>query len=151
VRKKYPRVQAEILWNPSLVSYLLKLKGEDFDAMTKSLISVRLRTSGVRDYCTFVTVSEPHPENVEKSGKVCGAINIKLGESSLIPKMLGYPGTKYRLGHYDLTRDIRRPSPRALLREIKRIRRNFSPSGPPSWTGTVLTFDKATVLGEIDE
>jgi hypothetical protein len=151
VRRKYQNVQAEIFWNPSLVSYLLKLQSDDFNAITKSLISMRLNTYAVRDYCTFVTVSKHYSEIVGKSGKVSATINMKLGDNSLMAKMLKYPATKYRLGHFDLTRDITRASPQALLKEIKKIRRHFKISGPPNWTATVLTFTRSTVLGEISE
>lgn len=148
IEKKHPNIGYHFMWNPSFVSYLLKLEGESYDALSRSIIAVRARTKFARDFCTFMIICNQHTE-APKKDVVSGTINVKLGDNALLKKMIRYRGTRYRLGYFDLARDTKRSSPQALLKVIKQMRKNFRSSGPPNWTGTVLKFEKQIVLDEI--
>lgn len=150
IKSRQMDVEAEILWTPSLMSYILKLSGRNFDSLSNSLYQMRLKALPVRDYCTFITISKDFIK--ESLGETCvsAAINIKLGDSRLLGTMLKLPSTSYRLGYFDIIRDVTMPSPQHLLKEVGRIRRLFKVSGPPNWTGTVLRFDPTRTPGVID-
>lgn len=148
IKMRYANIKVEILWNPSLVSYVLCLKGDSFDSLSESLAYMRRKALPIRDYCTFVVVSESHTKKRVRQSRVSASVNVKLGDSRLLPQMLKLSSAEYRLGYFDVTRDITANSPEALLSQIAEMRKPFEASSPPNWTATVLKFDSSKILGE---
>lgn len=151
IKRRFPDLQTQILWNPSLFSYVLKLAGSNFMNLARTLITTRIRIPSIRDFCTFVSISSSCEEKDGRENPVTGTVNVKLSDIRLLGKMIGYPGTKVRLGYFDLTRDIQSDSAKELLSEIVRMRDTLEKSDSPNWTGTVLTIKNEIVSGELLE
>lgn len=149
---RFASVEKEVLWNPSLMSYVIKLSGSNVNPIFKYLISLRKskKASSMRDLCTFFAVPRARLSSLKNFG-VRGVVNIKLCDNELFREFIKLPSTEFRLGYFDLARSLERSSLQSFLKEIEKMRRRFRLNGPPDRAVTVLTFKDSKALGGADE
>lgn len=130
----------ELLWNPSVYSFVAKISTRSFRTLADFLYKLRTESSFLRDVCSFVTIDFNSKKVVEEV-KLRASINIKIGDPVIIEKLLALKRTRIRMGYYDIIKETDSNSLWNVLKTTKRIRKLIT--DPRSYTATILGFRKS--------
>lgn len=134
-----------LFWNPSAMSYLVKMAGDDFEKAFTFLYQLR-ESIFLRDFCTFVALKFDGNDRTIKCDGLHAMINIKLSEPRLTWRFLDrFPDGRIRLGHFDLLRDTCPENLSSVFDYVKETRDFIHQSATNKTlirTGTILGFER---------